>query len=201
MVIGWTLACTLGSREEVTRDTDQFAPDLTAAGEEPIGPKGHLPSDLRGIWVAAIRPADRRRLDVSEAGRDGEALGRLDPPLRASEQEWFLGVSNHLSEHYQWYFCATHCRVEIRDSGIWIEGYLIYDRLGSGLVNTRIEGRDVFYELEGHDPNGREGVIHLRMNKDWTEFRVIHVEVDGFTMPNLEDLLLFHYYRRTPDVR
>jgi len=181
-------------------DTDQFAADPTNH-DVPLGPGGHLPSDLRGIWVAEVRPGDQRRLDVLEAGRDARALRRLDPPIGANEQQWFTRVIDPLSKDYHWWFCATHCRVEIRDSGIWLEGYLIYDRLGSGLMTARIEGRDVFYETFGHDPDGRKGVIHLRMNREWTGFRVIHIELDGFNLPYLDELLVFSYYRRTPELR
>ena len=201
LVVGCSLACSFSSESTVVVDTDQFAPDAPVSKGGPVGSGGHLPSDLRGIWVAEVRAVDQRRLDVLEAGRDSEKFAALVPPLRAEEQAWFVGASDPLSKHYHWWFCATRCGVEIRDSGIWIEGYLIYDRLGSGLMSARIEGRDVFYDLMGHDPDGRQGVIHLRMNREWTSFRIIHVELDGFTLPYLEDLLVLSYYRRTPELR
>ena len=201
LLLGWTLACGFGLDEVEVADTDQFAPDPTSNRDDPPGPGGHLPSDLRGIWVAEIRPADQRRLEVLEAGRDPDALGRLDPPIGAGEQGWFTEVNDPLSKNYHWWFCATRCRVEIRDSGIWLEGFLIYDRLGSGLMTTRIEGRDVYYDLVGHDPDGRTGVVHIRMNREWTSFRIIHLEIDGFVLPYLDELLVFPYYRRTPELR
>jgi hypothetical protein len=200
-VFGCSLACSFGTDTGVVIETDEFAPDAPVSERTPLGSGGHLPSDLRGIWVAEVRAVDQRRLDVLQAGRDGEKLVALDPPLRAEEQVWFVGASDPLSEHYHWWFCATRCRIEIRDSGIWIEGYLIYDRLGSSLMSARIEGRDVFYDLVGHDPDGRQGVIHLRMNREWTGFRVIHVELDGFSLAHMEDLLVLSYYRRTPELR
>jgi len=200
-LIGWTLACNFGSKSVEVVDTDQFAPDPTAQNEEPLGPGGHLASDLRGVWIASVRPADQRKLDVMEAGRDGEALETLDPPLAPGEEEWFIAMNDHLSENYHWWFCATHCRVEIRDSAFWLEGYLIYEQLGSGLMRVRIEGRDVYYDLEDHDPNGREGLVHLRMNKEWTEFRVIHLELEAFDEDTVAQLLQMRYYRRSPEWR
>ncbi len=198
LTVGWTFACGLPTGDGTTADTDQFAPD---GGEEALGSGGHLPSDLRGIWVAEVRPADQRKFDVLQAGRDGERLDSLDPPLQSGEEQWFTRVIDPLSPEYHWWHCAKHCRVEVRDSGLWLDGFLIYDRLGSGLMNTRIEGRDVYYDLEDHHPSGREGVVHLRMNKDWTGFRIIHIELDRFSLAHIEDLMQLRYYRRTPSLR
>lgn len=192
------LTACLSSGEEEVSDTDVFAPD--AVGEEVV--TTHIPSDLRGVWEARVPQVLERKVAVLKAGIDRRDPSRFDPPLSEAEQVWYDQAADPEHPYRAWYRCSQTCRFEISDSAIWNFGYHPYSMVGSGLMTRpEIHGREVDFVLEDHDPNGMRGRIHLRMNPEWTAFRVVEFDLDGYRDPHLGQKLELYYERRTTEVR
>lgn len=187
------VACSSGEVAVVT-DTDVFRPDHP----KEVVRTTHIAHDLVGTWEVRVPQVLDRKVAILEAGIEGRPA-RFDPPLSTAEQIWYEQAADPEHAYVAWYRCSQQCRFEIKDSSIWNYGYYPYSAIGSGLMSRpTIEGREVEFHLTEHDPNGMSGRIKIRMNREWTAFRVIDFELDGFRDPHLGQKLELYYERSEP---
>ncbi len=183
------------SEEGRVSDTDAFAPDHP----KELIRTTHISSDVNGIWEVRVPKVLERKVRILRASVDGWPANRIDPPLSEAEQVWYDQAADPEHPYVAWYRCSQRCQFEIRDSSIWNTGYYPYSRVGSGLMNrAEVVGRDVTFKLEDHDPNGMGGVIKIRMNREWTAFRVTSFELDGYRDPYFGQKLELYYERVAP---
>ena len=189
LLLGLT-ACGTGEQAVVT-DTDVFRPDHPREKVRTT----HIASDLVGTWEARVPQVLQRKVAILEAGIEGRPAD-FDPPLSEAERIWYEQAADPEHAYVAWYRCSQHCRFEIKDSSIWNYGYNPYTPVGSGLMRRPIiEGREVEFQLEEHDPNGKRGTIKIRMNREWTAFRVIDFELDAYRGKHLGQKLELYYER------
>ncbi|NCG18123.1 MAG: hypothetical protein GWP91_03815, partial [Rhodobacterales bacterium] len=77
--------------------------------------------------------------------------------------------------------------------GIWNVGYSGFLEIGSSLVHPAINGRTVTYEMTAHDPGGFKGLVVLRMNKDWSSFRVREFRFKEYYDPQMPQKLELYF--------
>ena len=182
--------CVTGLLDEAV-DTDDFAPNRR--GE--VRNNSHIATDIIGTWRARVPRVLQRKLAIITAGiEDGEA-DRFDPPLSNAERIWFHRAADPESAYLAWYRCATECRFELRESSMWNHGYAPYTAVGSGLTDVVIDGREVSFTLHQHDPSGMGGTARIRMNRDWTAFRVVAFNVESYRDRHLGQKLELFYVR------
>lgn len=180
------------SRTGGASDTDVFAPD---DARTPVVTT-HIPSDLKGVWEVRVPKVLERKVAVLKAGIDKAPIESFEPPLSKAEMVWYTQAADPEHPYRAWYRCSQRCRFEIKDSSIWNTGYYPYSRVGSSLMREpEIAGREVEFRLEDHDPDGMRGRIHIRMSADWSAFRVIDFELDGYQDPHLGQKLELYYER------
>lgn len=200
-MIGWLVAsgcgvgCSLPDPRALRSTDDEFAPDHPSEVRTT-----HIPADLVGTWEVRIPEDQQRKYTVLRAALDGVPPGKVSPALNGVELGWYNDAREPGSVHRDWLRCAESCRFEITDGSIWNYGYLPYSPVGSGLMRRpQITGREVVFELEAHDPSGLGGRIDARMNRSWTAFRVIGLELEGYRDPDLASKLELTYTHVTED--
>ncbi len=191
----WLLGC-VAPEPEVLTDTDAFRPDHPRARVVTT----HIPSDLVGTWVVQVPQVLRRKVAVLRAGIEGSPVDAFDPPLSDAERIWYEQAADPEHPYVAWYRCSQSCRFEITDSSIWNHGYYPFSAVGSGLMERpEIQGREVTFRLHEHDPSGYSGTIRIRMNPEWTAFRVVDFELDSYRDPHLGQKLELYYVRQSPE--
>jgi hypothetical protein len=192
----WFLAGCLSSGDGSVSDTDEFAPDAATVRRVTT----HITRDLVGTWEVRVPKVLDRKVAVLAAGIEGRPVDDFDPPLSKAEWVWYAQAADPEHPYRAWYRCSQRCRFEIKESSIWNYGYYPYSAVGSGLMwEPRIDGRDVEFQLEDHDPDGMRGRIKVRMSKDWMRFRVIDFELDGYRDPHLGQKLELYYARKVEE--
>jgi hypothetical protein len=78
---------------------------------------------------------------------------------------------------------------------MWNHGYAPYSPVGSGLVDVELSGREVSFVLHQHDPIGMPGTALIRMNREWTAFRVERFDVETYRDRHLGQKLELFYVR------